>query len=97
MAKQVATFIAWTDADRRGERELAAFYKTRFRPEFRTAFDAWIATNPFVDASAPRTPFAMPEYSVAAKHEAEQLDIEAEQAAAEVRRDLATFPVSLKV
>ena len=35
----VATFIAWADADRSGEPELAAFYQDRFRPEFEPAFD----------------------------------------------------------
>ena len=30
------------------------FYVDRFRPEFKTAFDAWVATDPFVDAAPPR-------------------------------------------
>ena len=60
----VATFIAWTDADGGGDTELEEFYVERFRPEFKTAFDAWLATDPFVDASAPKTPFAMEEYVV---------------------------------
>ena len=42
----VATFIAWADADQRGEQELAEFYVDRFRDEFQPAFDAWIATKP---------------------------------------------------
>src|SRR4051794_6084812 len=33
----VATFIAWVEADRRGERQLADFYVARFRPEFKAA------------------------------------------------------------
>jgi hypothetical protein len=55
----VATFIAWADADRRGESELAAFYVDRFRDEFRPAFDAWMATHPIENPTAPPTPFAM--------------------------------------
>src|ERR1700712_5583170 len=39
----VATFIAWADADRRGETKLAAFYVDRFRKEFRPAYAAWLA------------------------------------------------------
>ena len=62
----VATFIAWADAEGRGEAELQEFYVDRFRPEFKTAFDAWVATDPFVDSSAPETPFAMKEYRLAA-------------------------------
>ncbi|MGH1563222.1 hypothetical protein [Mumia sp. DW29H23] len=84
----VATFIAWVDADRGGERDLAAFYEARFRPEFRPAFEAWKATDPFTDRTAPPTPFAMPEYAVAASTKADQLDREAEASAAEVREDI---------
>ena len=42
----VATFIAWADADQRGETEIADFYVRRFRPEFHTAYEAWLATRP---------------------------------------------------
>lgn len=84
----VATFIAWADADRRGEDDLADFYVDRFRPEFTTAFDAWVATEPFTDPKAPPTPFAMPEYRIAASAEATRLDAEAEAEAAEVGRDI---------
>src|SRR4051794_6403152 len=34
----VATFIAWANADRRGETALAGFYVDRFRDEFKPAF-----------------------------------------------------------
>ncbi len=34
----------------------------RFRPDFRKAFDAWIATDPFSNPNAPPAPQAMPEY-----------------------------------
>ena len=84
----VATFIAWVDADRRGEADLADFYADRFRPEFRPAFDAWLATRPFTTADSPPTPFAMTEYQLTSRQEAERLDAAAETAAAEVRRDL---------
>src|SRR4249919_1872206 len=68
----VATFIAWADANRQGDRTLAAFYVDRFRDEFRPAFDAWRATRPFSDPDAPPTPFAMPEYKLASRTEAER-------------------------
>jgi hypothetical protein len=84
----VATFIAWADADRRGESELADFYVARFRPEFRPAFEAWIATRPLANADAPPTPFAMSEYQVAAKNEAARLDAAAEASAADVNQDI---------
>jgi hypothetical protein len=84
----VATFIAWADADRRGEAGLADFYVDRFRPEFETAFNAWTATRPFTNPDAPPTPFARPESHVAARADAERLDAAAEASAAEVRLNI---------
>jgi hypothetical protein len=61
----IATFIQWVDADVKGDEELGRFYRQRFRPEFRPAFAAWIATEPKTNPDAPLTPFAMPQYHVA--------------------------------
>jgi len=80
----VATFIAWADAQQRSDAEVAAFYLARFRPEFKPAFNAWITTQPLVNANAPPTPFAMPEYQVAARQEADRLDSAAEDSSAVV-------------
>ena len=84
----VATFIAWSDAQVRGQDDLAEFYVARFRPEFEPAFNAWIATDPLTAAGAPRTPFVMPEYQVEAKQEAAALDQKAEESAAKVSDDI---------
>ena len=84
----VATFIAWADADRGGEDQLADFYTDRFRDEFRPAFEAWQATRPLTNPDAPPTPFAMDEYHVAAREQAESLDADAEASAGEVRQDI---------
>jgi hypothetical protein len=84
----VATFIAWADADQREDQDLAQFYVDRFRDEFQTAFDAWLATKPLTNAKAPATPFATDEYQLAARTEAERLDAQAEESAAEVRLDI---------
>jgi hypothetical protein len=50
--------------------------------------DAWIATRPRQNPDAPLTPFAMPEYKLAATAEAERLEAEAEAFAAEARTDV---------
>ena len=42
----IAMFFQWVNADAAGDTELAEFYNARFRPEFRPAFDAWLATEP---------------------------------------------------
>ena len=84
----VATFTQWANAYAREERQLADFYFKRFRKEFRPAVEAWIATRPLRNPNAPLTPFAMPQYKLAATAEAQRLDAEAELSAASVRRDI---------
>ena len=81
----IATFVAWVDAYAQDESELADFYRARFRPEFKPAFEAWLATKPVQTPGAPPTPFAMPEYKLKASADAERLDAEAEVLSAQVR------------
>lgn len=84
----VATFIQWIDAYAQDQTELKEFYETRFRAEFTPAFTAWLATKPLKNPNAPATPFVMPQYRLAAEAEAEQLDVDAEVSAAQVRRNI---------
>jgi ferric-dicitrate binding protein FerR (iron transport regulator) len=84
----VATFMQWVDSYARGETRLVSFYRDRFRPEFKPAFEAWIATKPLKTQGAPLTPFAMPEYRLAARVEADRLDQRAEELSAQVRRNI---------
>jgi uncharacterized membrane protein len=74
----VATFTQWLDAHATRDDRLARFYRERFRGEFGSAFEAWLATRPFERPGAPPTPFAMPEYHLATQDRAARL----EQAAA---------------
>ena len=76
------------DARAAGDTELEEFYTDRLRPEFRPAFDAWLATDPLTNPAAPPTPFAMEEYQLQARTEAERADAEAEVMAAAVRRNV---------
>ena len=73
----VALFTQWVDAYARKETELAAFYDKRFRPEFKPAFDAWVATRPRKNPSAPLSPFAMPQYKLAANATSDRLEVKA--------------------
>ena len=84
----IAMFFQWVNATADDDTALATFYRDRFRPEFRPAFDAWQATDPLTDPAAPPTPFAMDDYQLAARTEAEQLDAEAEVLAAAVRANV---------
>lgn len=84
----VATFTAWADAYARRETKLADFYLERVRPEFQPALDAWIATRPLVNPTAPRTPFAMPQYRLSARTTARSTDRQAAAFTTKALRDV---------
>ena len=84
----VATFTQWVNAYAQNETELADFYFRRFREEFRPAVDAWVATRPLKNANAPLTPFAMPQYKLEARAEADRLEAEAEVYAGQARESI---------
>jgi hypothetical protein len=83
----VALFTEWLGAFARDENELADFYETRFRDEFKPAFEAWFATEPKTNPDAPLSPFAMPEYTLAAQQEADRLSAAAEESGLIARRN----------
>ena len=58
----VTTFNTWIEARFEGRTELMALYERRFSPEYKVAFDAWLATDPFSNPQAPPGPSFMPEY-----------------------------------
>jgi hypothetical protein len=58
----VTTFNTWIEAEIEGRRDLAALYERRFSPEYKVAFDAWIAADPDANPDVPPGPSFMPEY-----------------------------------
>jgi hypothetical protein len=76
-------FQEWVTATSMENAKLAALTERRFREEFRPAFKAWLALDPLNNLDAPRTPFTMKEYKVAAQERANALAAEAETRAAE--------------
>lgn len=84
----VATYIEWVKAYAAKDEGLQNFFETRFREEFKPAFDAWLATDPFDNPDAPLTPFKMEEYQPAARTEAARLDAAAAVSAEVVQRNL---------
>ena len=62
------TFNSWLTAKLGGQEKAAEFFERRFRDEYRSAFAAWMKTDPFNNAQAPPGPIFMPDYHNA-KHE----------------------------
>ncbi len=77
----VATFSSWVDAYAQKHLTLADFYFKRFRPEFKPAVNAWIATHPLKNPNAPLSPFTMPQYRLAARTTAASLEVGADASA----------------
>jgi hypothetical protein len=82
----VASFTQWVNAYTLKQAALADFYFKRFRPEFLPAVKAWVATRPLKNPAAPPTPFAMPQYKLAARAQSERLDAQAAASSAAVLR-----------
>lgn len=57
-----STFEAWFSAYAVGNQTAMAVAERRFRPQFRVAFDAWLATDPFTNPHAPPGPTYMKQY-----------------------------------
>jgi hypothetical protein len=77
-----STFNAWFTAYTLNDPQKQAVAERRFRPEFRVAFDAWMATDPFHNPRATPGPTYMPQYKLADQAKADALDREAEAATA---------------
>ena len=84
----VATFTQWVNAYALKQQELSTFYFRRFRSEFKPAVHAWIATKPLRNRSAPLSPFAMPQYHLAARASAQSLDSSAGMWALRAQADI---------
>ena len=70
----ISMFTAWLTANDEGQSRLADLLAARFRGEFKVAFQAWEATSPLTNPSAPSTPFAMPIYQLADSRKAAELE-----------------------
>jgi hypothetical protein len=74
----VSVFEQIVDAFAAGDRRLENFYRERARAEFQPALEAWIAQAREDIERAPSTPFAMPEYELAATVDSMDLQRQAE-------------------
>jgi hypothetical protein len=74
------TFNAWLAATLAGNITVAGYYVRRFTPEYRTAFDAWLKTDPLHNPKAPPGPGTMPQYHNPHLEEANRLNAQASAA-----------------
>jgi len=72
------TFNAWFGAHVSGNLNGERVAAKRFLPEFRPAFEAWLATHPFTNPNAPAGPQAMPQYHATGEAESKRLDSQAD-------------------
>jgi hypothetical protein len=72
----VTVYLDWLNAWQTGDEELEALLRSRMRPEFLPAFEAWLGDlGPGVIPAG--TPFTQPEYVLAAEEESAELEAEA--------------------
>ena len=72
------TFNAWFTAYAVGNKNAMQVAERRFRPQFRVAFNAWLATHPFTNTHAPAGPTYMPQYAQPELAQASLLDARAD-------------------
>ena len=73
-----ATFNAWFIAFTLNSPQKEAIAIRRFRPPFRVAFNAWMATDPLHNPKAPPGPTYMPQYKLPAQAQSDALDAAAD-------------------
>jgi hypothetical protein len=78
-AEDATMFNAWFGAYMAGDEEAMRVAEKRFRPEYRVAFEAWLATDPFTSPDAPAGPQQMPVYQPAGEALSRKLDLQADQ------------------
>jgi hypothetical protein len=69
-----STFNAWFTAFTLNKPQKEAIAERRFRPAFRVAFNAWLATDPLHNPHAPAGPTYMPQYKQPIQAKANALD-----------------------
>jgi hypothetical protein len=75
----IGSFLAYAQAYSENNKVLTDFLYQRFRPPMKVAMTAWLATRPLTNPDAPPTPFAMPEYQLPEKAQAQVLLVQASE------------------
>lgn len=75
----VSLFMNWINAYATHDAGLQAFYHSRFRKEFRPAFEEWLASTPASNPKAQPTPFTLPSYRIELRARAMALESAADK------------------
>ena len=82
----VMLFTQWLNAYSDGDATLQRFYRGRFRPPFRRAFQEWLHTRPLATPGAPLSPISLPSYEREMNRETSRLELAADRYFAEGAR-----------
>ena len=63
--QDLLNFNRWLEVNTEGNQQLSDLYQRRFRPEFRPAFEAWLASDPVNNPDSESSPLREPQYKVA--------------------------------
>jgi hypothetical protein len=80
LVADASMFTAWLQARAAGDSRLQSVLVRRFTPEYRSAFQEWLKTEPFTDPDAPPGPGYMAQYRNPQLEKAEQLNAQASHA-----------------
>jgi hypothetical protein len=82
---QIGLFLQMLAAQQAGNDKLATFYRERFPPELRTAYEAWNAQHPFENPNADPHPFVSNLYEARGAKEAADASTKATTSLSESR------------
>ena len=85
-----SSFDSWFSAYIARDKTAMRLAEQRFRPDFKVAFDAWLATKPATNPEAPRGPTFMPQYKQPGLAQAHALDDQAKAAFLDGEKDGST-------
>jgi hypothetical protein len=83
--QDLLNFNRWLETTTEGDTTLSDLYVRRFRPQFRPAFEAWLAQDPLSNRQATASPLYMPQYRLPGFERAARLDRRADREFEEAR------------
>jgi hypothetical protein len=76
--QDLLNFNRWLESTAEGNQQLADLYERRFRPEFVSAFEAWLALDALNNPDVVASPLQLPEYQLVREKRSVELEREAD-------------------